>query len=49
MRKLVDISIDAANRKLGQEPFLKTADSIYLALQQIDAAFFKENQGTNGR
>jgi thiol-disulfide isomerase/thioredoxin len=45
LRKLVDISIDAANSRLGQEPFLKTADSIYLALQQIDAAFFKENQG----
>ncbi|MGE9311282.1 TlpA family protein disulfide reductase [Niabella sp. CJ426] len=45
MGKLVDISIDAANRKLAQEPFLKTADSIYIAMQQIDTEFFIENQG----
>lgn len=41
--RLVQVSLDAANRKLPQSSFLVTADSIYAAMKQLDDGYIKDN------
>jgi len=43
--RMVQASLDAANKKIPQSSFLVTADSIYAAMKQLDDAYVKDNPG----